>query len=284
MVKVFELDGDYRCERDLHHHLTALFDGLSPLRIGQKNTLVRYEKPTRGTYQWSGESPSSGNIDIYFVGNETDPQFSSPTNGIAVEVNCNYTSVTKTKQDLIKLLDPINEFAEAVYVVVGTEQAMRRPVELGLEDAITYLVAQRDGAVFFTVRVLLVEELGGWRFLYEGCLVEDGAEVKIAWSELQRRSLVSDEVGGDPMRLISKEEASRLLQDRMRREGIPLDSNTARCMFEATKTPDGRQLCHFGKTPLWDHVLELNGDRIEFAVLSDWLERLAKYGKGRQRR
>jgi hypothetical protein len=283
MVKVFELDGDYRCERDLHHHLTALFENVSPLRIGRKDTLVRYEKPTTGTYQWSGEYPSAGNIDIFFVPNNADPNLASPLGGLAVEVNCNYTSVTKNMQDLIKLLDPLNQFAESVYVVVGTDRAMRRSVELGLEDAITYLATERTGGAFSPVRVLLIEELAGWRFLYEGNLAEDDGEVKIGWSELCKRTLLSGGAGGDPMRMLGKEEAKRLLEDRMRREGIPLTKTVARCMFNVTTTRDKREECHFGKTPLWDHVVERSGEQVTYAVFVDWLDKLVKYGKSRQR-
>jgi hypothetical protein len=284
MVKVFELDGDYRCERDLHHHLTALFDSISPMRIGQKDTLVRYEKPTKGSYQWKGDSPSSGNIDIVFLTNGADQAYWNPPEGIAVEVNCNYPSTTKIKQDLIKLLDPDNSFAEAVYVVVGTEQVMMRPVELGCEEAIAYLTPQRNDRPFPLMRILLVEELGGWRFLYEGSLNEDGSNVKITWNELKRRCLLCAQAESDPMRLISKEEAKRFLNDRMRVEHIPLFSTVACCMFEPTFTSDGRQICHFGKAPLWDHVLELKEDQVPYVVFSHWLDRLVKYGRGHQGR
>ncbi len=252
MVKVFELDCAYRCERDLHHHLTALFESACSLRIGRKDTLVRYEKPTIGTYQWSGEYPSAGNIDIFFVPNAAEPNLVSPDGGIAVEVNCNYTSVTKNMQDLIKLLDPLNQFAESVYVVVGTDRAMRRSVELGLEDAITYLATERTGGTFPPVRVLLIEELAGWRFLYEGSLFEDEGEVRIGWNELHKRSLLNDGAGGDPMRILSKEEAKRLLEDRMRREGIPLTKTVAR----AVKDKDYRTKPFVpAEKPAWQGVL-----------------------------
>jgi hypothetical protein len=282
MVTVFELDADYRCERDLHHHLTSLFDKISPMRIGEKNTLVRYEMLTLGNYNWSGDTPSSGNIDIFFMASDEDANFNVPIGGTAIEINCNYTPDTKTKQDLIKLLDPLNHFGEAVYVVVGTERGMRRPVEIGFEDAIAHLAVHQGDRRFSLTKILLIEELGGWRFLYEGSFVEEAADVTIVWSEKGRRCLLSGDNGGDPMRLLAKEAAKALLQDRMRQEGIPLGSSTARCMFEPTKTKDGRQLCHFGKTPLWDHVLDQNEDRVAFAVFSHWLEKLAKYGKSRQ--
>jgi hypothetical protein len=199
-----------------------------------------------------------------------------------VLVNSMHITATKIKQDLIKLLDPENKHGESVYIVVGTGQAMKGLVELGLDDAVTYLAPQREGRQFPVTRTLLIEELAGWRFLYEGCLTDQGTETTITWTELKRRCLVSAEIVGDPMRLLTKEEARRFLPDRMRQAGIRLTSTTARCMFEPMQTHDGRQLCRFGKTPLWDHVLELNDGRIVCAVFGDWVARLVNYGKSRQ--
>ena len=43
MEEVFKGAGLYRCERDLHHHLSILFSAVSPMNIGQENALARYE-------------------------------------------------------------------------------------------------------------------------------------------------------------------------------------------------------------------------------------------------
>lgn len=284
MIAVFESDMNYRRERDLHHHLTVLFERIAPLKVGQSDAAVAYEWPTTGVYQWTGAYPTSGNLDMFFFENDGDAKFACPSGGTAVEINCNYRDSDKNKRDLIKLLDPMNRYGEAIYAVVSTEGEMRRSVEIGLDDAVTYLGPQLGRRPLPPAKMLLIEELGGWRFLYEGLVEQDNAGIRVEWSELRRRSLHRSEIHADPLRPLTKAEAKQLLQDGMRQEQIGLGTVAARCMFEAVKQPDGRQVCHFGKTPLWDHVVETKEDQVSYIVFLDRLNRLVRYGRSHQGR
>lgn len=61
---------------------------------------------------------------------------------------------------------------------------------------------------------------------------------------------------------ITRGEAQAILQREMENAGIPLNSTTARCMFEATRDSRGGNNCKFGGTPLWDNHLRLMNGKV----------------------
>jgi len=81
ILQVFDGDGAYRCERDLHHHLTILFNAISPLSAGQESSVIEYEHPTKAKYSWSGEGSKSGNVDMFFFPSTEEEDFATPQGG-----------------------------------------------------------------------------------------------------------------------------------------------------------------------------------------------------------
>jgi hypothetical protein len=63
---------------------------------------------------------------------------------------------------------------------------------------------------------------------------------------------------------------------------IPLDSVTARCMFEPTQA-SGKNVCKFGPTPLWDHKLRVTGAAVLRSEFMNWTEKLIRSGQNHQR-
>lgn len=125
--------GLYRCERDLHHHLTVCLDRIQPLHLGSRERVLQTEKPAIARYG----SGRHGNID-FFVGDES--HCAGSQTGVAVEVNWNYNDPFKAHRDLCKLIDPKNAYAEPVYFAYGTCQDLLKAVQQGLERAFTTFV------------------------------------------------------------------------------------------------------------------------------------------------
>jgi len=82
---------------------------------------------------------------------------------------------------------------------------------------------------------------------------------------------------------ISKELAEGILRNDMAAAGIPLDSITARCMFEATEDSRGGHNCRFGATPLWDRELQITGGKVLRSEFMEWVEALVDSGHKYQR-
>jgi hypothetical protein len=125
--------GNYRCERDLHHHFTVCLDRIHPLHLGSREPVLHTERPAVACYG----SGRRGNID-FFVADERSAAGSK--SGVAVEVNWNYNDTLKVQRDLCKLTDPRNAYAESVYLAYGSCQDMLTAVQAGLDRAFTTFV------------------------------------------------------------------------------------------------------------------------------------------------
>jgi hypothetical protein len=75
---------------------------------------------------------------------------------------------------------------------------------------------------------------------------------------------------------ISKGQAKSVLRSLMRNAGIPHDSTTARCMFDATTDGRGGHNCKFGPAPLWDRKLGAVNGKVLRSELMDWARRLVE--------
>jgi hypothetical protein len=285
--EVFQGDGAYRCERDLHHHLTILFNGHSPLRLSDKSDPVaEYEHPTIARYAWSKKKKKSGSIDIYFLPRLTPADYATGEGGIAIEVNCDYNSLKKIKQDFIKLIDPVNGYNESVYIAFGRTFDFARAVVDGLKEAFAWCSRERPAFSLGTdLHAFIIAEFAGVRTLSE--IVGNGAARadQCPLTQLDVRDVLGTvDLSLDPTAVVTKSEARNLLQREMQRAGIPLKSTTARCMFEETTTKGGHKKCHFGKTPLWDHHITKIGDSVNMAELTRWIRRLTESGQRHQGR
>lgn len=125
--------GFYRCERDLHHHLTVCLDRIQPLHLGSRKPVLHTERPAIACYG----SGRHGNID-FFVADES--HCAGSQSGVAVEVNWNYNDPLKAQRDLCKLMDPKNAYTEPVYFAYGRCQDLLTAVQAGLERAFTTFV------------------------------------------------------------------------------------------------------------------------------------------------
>jgi hypothetical protein len=130
--------GFYRCERDLHHHLTVCLDRIQPLQLGSRQPVLHTEKPAIACYG----SGRHGNIDFFVA----DASYCADSqSGVAIEVNWNYNDPFKAQRDLCKLLDPKNAYAEPVYFAYGRCQELLTSVQAGLERAFTVFVEAEPG-------------------------------------------------------------------------------------------------------------------------------------------
>jgi hypothetical protein len=277
---VYEGDGVYRCERDLHHHLTALFEKIESLRIGSFERLAEYEHPTIGKYQWTGESDSSGNVDIYFFPRQENGERLAD---VAIEVNYNYKSLDKIKQDIIKLIDPLNNYSQGVYVACGETCGFKEAVVTGVQRAFEWFY--EDDPTFTLppgLLLLVIENCRGRRTFWKGICTAPCSPSSINWSSRSRdrvseglHARLAAEGGRD---LLSREEAKELLRQAMIEAGIPLTSKTAKCMFETTTDSTGANNCKHGRTPLWDEELPKIDDKVLRAIFLDWVEKLRASG------
>jgi hypothetical protein len=128
ICKVLEgTDGSYRCERDLHHHLTVCLEQVQPLRLGTRARILRTEDPAVARYG----TGRRGNIDFLLANGD----LTGSRREIALEVNWNYSSSDKICRDFCKLLDPGNRYREAVYFAFGIGYGFFEAVQVGLQLA-----------------------------------------------------------------------------------------------------------------------------------------------------
>jgi hypothetical protein len=84
------------------------------------------------------------------------------------------------------------------------------------------------------------------------------------------------------IRYLSKASAQALWHDLLTKNQIPLNSVTARCMFNETESSRGKQ-CQFGLTPLWNNELRKNSQgEVLYSEFMDLAQRLLDSGKTRQ--
>ena len=131
---VAETEGSYRCERDLHHHLTVCLNQIISLRLGTAVRVVFFEQPGKACYG----TGRNGNIDFFFPG---------PFRGCgtAVELNYNYDSIGKIVKDIQKLIDPQNGYTESVYFAFGKKPGFGESIRRGIERAYQYFAGGLAG-------------------------------------------------------------------------------------------------------------------------------------------
>jgi hypothetical protein len=273
-------EGVYRCERDLHHHLTSSLERIVPLCLGSQGRLVGYEHPTTEKYTWKvgGQRKKSGNVDFCFFDRSADE--GGPTRNTALEINYDYRSGSKIKIDCVKLADPLNKFRQGVYFAFGYKRNFKQSVEAGVAKAFAFLAKQTPGFHWPPeMCVFLVEhDDGDKRRLWRGTPDPSQAGVGgFAWAVLSERDIGTSQssmlVGGDPDSLLARSEAKGILEREFQKAGVPTDSKSARRMFEATKAKDGTKRCRLGKTPLWDCEIPKVGDKVKRSVFAVWLRR-----------
>jgi len=274
-----EGQGVYRCERDLHHHLTLCLNVVTKLGLGRADRVIRYEEPTLAKYSWTKDNEKSGNVDFFFPTGAMSPL--GPV-GTAMEVNYNYRDSQKIMQDFVKLLDPSNGFGEAVYLAYGRSADFANLVAAGYQSATEWLSQHRMGFQSAgDIRVILIDHQ---RWLRVRVRVGRPHAEAIIWADaIEDTKLVPD--AGDTEEVVAadhfvdREQARAVLIREMDAAGIPLPSVTARCMFEQTN--NGK--CRFGVTPLWDNELRLVDGRILLTEFTRWIQLLVRSGQSAQR-
>jgi hypothetical protein len=172
--------GFYRCERDLHHHLTVCLDRIQPLHLGSRKPVLHTERPAIACYG----SGRHGNID-FFIADESDCAGSQP--GVAVEVNWNYNDPLKAQRDLCKLMDPKNAYSEPVYFAYGRCQDLLAAVQGGLERAFTTFVeAEPSFLLPVGLRIIVAVRQRHRELVIHSTLVgEPCAPAQLFWSDLR---------------------------------------------------------------------------------------------------
>jgi hypothetical protein len=115
------------------------------------------------------------------------------------------------------------------------------------------------------------------------CAPED-----LTWTEEHIERLTTAVRGGDATSKasalhIEREEAEALLYASLSEAGIPLNSITARCVFEATRNSSGQNRCKFGVTPLWGNELKVVDGRASRSDFIELVRRLCDSGHAFQK-
>jgi hypothetical protein len=213
-----------------------------------------------------------------------------PINEVALELNYNYISVNKISQDLIKLIDPKNDYACSIYLVFGERSGFKDAVEHGIEEALKWVQSKRNAEFLLPpgLKIFVIENQLGQRVLWEGKPSGTTTQKSVEWiSSAERELQGSVDRGwatGAEEDLLTYEQAKNLLVGEMRKAGIPLGSKTARKMFKPTKDGKGRNRCNLGPTPLWKHRVPKVGDHVRRGVFMDWVQRLIDSGRSYQKR
>jgi hypothetical protein len=274
-------EGFYRCERDLHHHLTSSLEKIVPLRLGSQDRLVGYEHPTTAKYTWKagGTQKKSGNVDFCFF--DRSGADGSPKRNTALEINYDYRSETKVAIDCEKLADPRNEFRQGVYLAFGYRRNFKQSIVAGLAKAFAVLAKRSPGFRWpQALYVYLVEhDDGDNRRLWQGTPDPSQAVTGgLTWTVLCEHGIGTSHcsmlAGGDPDSLLTRSEAKGILEREFHKAGVSTDSKSARRVFEATKARDGTNRCRLGKTPLWDCEIRKVGDKVKRSVFAVWLRRI----------
>lgn len=279
---IFASDCDYRCERDLHHHLTSLFGDFIDLKIGSFDRIIEYEHPTEEKYRWVSDDgrKKAGQIDLFFFDQHGDSSLSvepDTQSGIAIECNFDYDDSVKIKQDVIKLIDPGNKRSSSVYIAVGKRLGFQQAIQASAPDALAYFSPEAQSSFPMSFVAMVVEHFGVSKRLWKGCPTGDGQTLE--WSCLKTSELTAPSTG-QPW--LTKDDARSILRTEM--AGIPLTSITARCMFERTISSKGVNECAFGRTPLWDNLLHLDDGKALRSEFLDLVRRLVESGNRRQGR
>jgi hypothetical protein len=198
--------GYYRCERDLHHHLTVCLDRIRPLHLGSRHPVLHTERPAIACYG----SGRRGNVD-FFVADANDKAGSQ--SGVAVEINWNYNDPLKAQRDLCKLIDPENGYAEPVYFVYGRSRDLLAAVQAGLERAFTFFTeAEPNFLLPAGLRIIVaVRQRHRELVIHSTFISEPSAPSQLLWSDLRGENRVS-QIDGAVQRI---EEYITVREDKM---------------------------------------------------------------------
>lgn len=291
-----ETDGSYRCERDLHHHFTICLNAIQPLLLGTCHRRAFLEHPGKACYGTGRD----GNIDYFFPDITSDVIRIQGEPGAAMELNCNYDSPIKITRDLQKLIDPENAYDESAYFAFGTKPRFFESVKHGVERAFGYFAEDRPEFLLplgLNIFVCECPRLGDTHLLHEANIRQACSLKNLVWTEsviekhssnrLECRPVFASAqtkvpLGSDDL-YITETSARELLAAELMKAQIPLDSITARCMFQTTRNSSGTNRCKFGMTPLWTNELRVVAGRVLRSEFMDWVRRLCDSGLAFQR-
>jgi hypothetical protein len=292
---VGETDGSYRCERDLHHHYTLCLNSIEPLFLGTRRRRVFLEHPGKACYG----SGRNGNLDYFFPDDKSASILLGNRTGTAMELNYNYDDSLKVTRDIQKLIDPDNGYVESAYFALGRRSGFVQAVRCGIQRAFEYFAEDRpDFRLPVRLHIFVVDTSGGASgyVLYETSVQRACGPDELVWKETPLDGYTSPELEtnqnitpidrsslSDSDLCIDRATAHDLLSAEMHKAGIPLESKTARCMFEATRNSSGRNRCKLGVTPLWDNELRVVAERVLRSEFMDWVNRLCESGHTFQR-
>ena len=295
MKLVSESEGMYRCERDLHHHFTVCLAHVTSLELGTPRRRVRMEEPTLACYG----SGRKGNLDYFFPSDQPSTIGYGPREGVAVELNYNYDGYSKIKKDMQKLIDPDSAYGNSLYFAYGTKRGFYKSVTSGIERAFNeFAEARPDFRLPLGLHVVVVEHVrGGGHVTHESSVTAPCAPAELSWVDAhvapllggpaqaanEETHLIRDQGAGAGVRYIDRQAAEILLQAEMEKVEIPLNSKTARCMFERTVDSHGQNRCKFGVTPLWGNELKVVNGKVLRSEFMDWVQRLCRSGHAFQR-
>jgi hypothetical protein len=291
-----ETDGLYRCERDLHHHFTVCLNGVKALQLGTGHRLVYLEHPGKACYGKGRD----GNLDYFFPELSATAASLRRPRGAAMELNSNYNSPQKIMRDVQKLIDPENGYHESAYFAFGRKPHFFESVRKGVERAFEHFLEDRtDFRLPIGLHVFVVESSrgGGGHLLREAVVKNVCIPDEMEWVETRFERLAPPQLAANPKVASFDRKASSdgdglyldpasaqgLLISELVKANIPLESKTARCMFEATRNSSGQGRCKLGMTPLWENELRIVHGRVLRSEFMDWVNRLCDSGHAFQK-
>jgi hypothetical protein len=195
---VAETEGEYRDERDLHHHLTTCLAQITNLELGTSRRRVRMEEPAFACY---GKG-RKGNLDCFFP-TTASPSATrcGPRYGVAVELNFDYRDgYKKIKQDIQKLIDPDNAYQQALYFAYGKKRRSYESVILGIERAFNdFAENQPEFRLPLGLHVIVVEYIRGQGHrVREARTTQPCKPSELDWRQTRADAIRDDNVASDP--------------------------------------------------------------------------------------
>jgi hypothetical protein len=291
-----ETDGSYRCERDFHHHYTVCLNGIEPLLLGTLRRRALLEHPGKACYG----SGRDGNLDYFIPDHHSTVMAEQRKSGAAMELNYNYDRSLKITKDIQKLIDPQNGYTESAYFAFGRKPRFFESVKNGVDLAYRYFAEdQTEFRLPVGLHLFIVEGArnAGAYLLHEALVANACTPDELNWLDtaFERHAASEPEAslqlaaidGQGPFDIdalyLDHASAQNLLVSEMVKAEIPLNSKTARCMFETTRNGSGGNRCKLGITPLWNNELRVTKGRVLRSEFMDWVRRLCDSGHAFQR-